>query len=252
MGQYCVLKNLGFRYSPPWPRKHALFMTDFVAEAISKCTIHKPPLFFGFATCALAMPASRPMIRHSIYNEMHLNVRSAVRSYEEHASGKTTIRPELDACLKSLRKGDTLVVWRLDRLGRSLGDLIHLTTELRSRGVDFESLTERIETGSSAGKLIFHVFASLAEFERNLIRERTMAGLRAARARGRNGGRPRKLRIKDIQAIKALMTAGELPVQDIADRFGVSRSTLYRNGAGPASPKLLKTHAIQTTPASEI
>ena len=108
--------------------------------------------------------------------------------YEEHASGKTTTRPELDACLKSLRKGDTLVVWRLDRLGRSLGDLIHLTTELRSRGVDFESLTERIETGSPAGKLIFHVFASLAEFEHNLIRERTMAGLRAARARGRNGG----------------------------------------------------------------
>jgi hypothetical protein len=78
---------------------------------------------------------------------------------------------------------------------------------------------------------IFHVFASLAEFERNLIRERTMAGLRAARSRGRNGGRPRKLRTKDIQAIKALMTAGELPVQDIADRFGVSRSTLYRNAA---------------------
>src|ERR1700693_3089550 len=72
--------NLGFRYIPPWPRKHALFMTDFVAEAISKCTIHKPPLFFGFATCALATPASRPMIRHSIYNGMHLNVRSAVRS----------------------------------------------------------------------------------------------------------------------------------------------------------------------------
>jgi DNA invertase Pin-like site-specific DNA recombinase len=78
--------------------------------------------------------------------------------YEEHASGKTTIRPELDACLKSLRKGDTLVVWRLDRLGRSLGDLIHLTTELQSRAVDFVSLTEKIETGSSAGKLIFHVF----------------------------------------------------------------------------------------------
>ena len=155
------------------------------------------------------------------------------RIYEEHASGKTTIRPELDACLKSLRKGDALVVWRLDRLGRSLGDLIHLTTVLRSSGVDFESLTEKIETGSSTGKLIFHVFASLAEFERNLIRERTLAGLRAARARGRNGGRPRKLKTKDIQVIKALMNAGELPVKDIADRFGVARSTLYRNAAGP-------------------
>jgi DNA invertase Pin-like site-specific DNA recombinase len=166
--------------------------------------------------------------------------------YEEHASGKTAMRPELEACLKSLRKGDTLVVWRLDRLGRSLGDLIQLTTELRSRGVDFESLTEKIETGSSAGKLIFHVFASLAEFERNLIRERTLAGLRAARARGRNGGRPRKLKTKDIQAIKALMHAGELPVQDIADRFGVARSTLYRNAARPESLNVLKTHAIQT------
>ena len=128
----------------------------------------------------------------------------------------------------------------------SLGDLIHLTTELRSRGVDFESLTEQIETGSSAGKLIFHVFASLVEFERNLIRERTLAGLKAARARRRNGGRPKKLKSKDIQVIKALMHAGELPVQDIADRFGVARSTLYRNAAGPEVPKLLKTHAIQT------
>jgi DNA invertase Pin-like site-specific DNA recombinase len=173
--------------------------------------------------------------------------------YEEHASGKTTSRPELEACLKSLRKGDTLVVWRLDRLGRSLGDLIHLTTELRSRGVDLVSLTEKIETDSSAGKLIFHVFASLAEFERNLIRERTLAGLKAARARGRNGGRPRKLKTKDIQLIRALMHAGKLPVQDIADRFGVSRSTLYRNAASPESPKALKTqtHAIQSAPAGE-
>src|ERR1700730_17956037 len=166
--------------------------------------------------------------------------------YEEHASGKTTIRPELEACLKSLRKGDTLVVWRLDRLGRSLGDLIQLTTDLRFRCVDLESLTEKIETGSPAGKLVFHVFSALAEFERNLIRERTLAGLRAARARGRNGGRPRKLKTKDIQVIKALMNAGELPVQDIADRFGVARSTLYRNAARPESPK---THAIQTAPS---
>jgi DNA invertase Pin-like site-specific DNA recombinase len=167
--------------------------------------------------------------------------------YEEHASGKTTVRPELEACLKALRKGDTLVVWRLDRLGRGLGDLIQLTTELRSRGVDLESLSEKIETGSPAGKLVFHVFAALAEFERNLIRERTSAGLRAARARGRKGGRPRKLRPQDIQAIKALLQAGQLPVQDIADRFGVSRSTLYRNAVAPP-PKALKAHAIPAAP----
>jgi len=132
---------------------------------------------------------------------------------------------------------------RLDRLGRSLSDLIHLTTDLRCRGVDLESLTEKIETGSSAGKLIFHVFASLAEFERNLIRERTLAGLKAARARGRNGGRPRKLKAKDIQAIKALLNARELPVQDIAERFGVSRSTLYRNTAAPELPKVTQIRA---------
>src|SRR5271157_3920419 len=149
--------------------------------------------------------------------------------YEEHASGKTTIRPELEACLKSLRKGDTLVVWRLDRLGRSLGDLIQLTTELRSRGVDFESLTEKIETGSPTGKLVLHVFAALAEFEHNLIRERTLAGLKAARARGRQGGRPRKLQPKELKTIRALLKTTEVSVQEIATRFGVSRSTLYRN-----------------------
>lgn len=172
--------------------------------------------------------------------------------YEEHASGKTALRPQLEACLKALRKGDTLVVWRLDRLGRSLGDLIELTTELRSRGVDFESLSEKLETGSPAGKLVFHVFAALAEFERNLIRERTLAGLKAARARGRKGGRPRKLSPQDLQAIQALLHAGQLPVQAIADRFRVSRSTLYRNAAPPEVPKGLKRQPIPATPASKI
>ena len=149
--------------------------------------------------------------------------------YEEHASGKNTTRPELEACLKSLRTGDTLVVWRLDRLGRSLSDLIRLTTELRSRRVDFESLTEKIETGSPTGKHIIHVFAALADFEHNLIRERTLAGLKAARARGRQGGRPRKLQPKELKTIRALLKTTEVSVQEIATRFGVSRSTLYRN-----------------------
>ena len=160
--------------------------------------------------------------------------------YEEHANSKTSIRPELEACLKSLRKGDTLVLWRLDRFAGSLGDLIGLTSELRSRGVDLESLTEKIETGSREGKLVFHVFTALGEFERNLIRERRLAGLRAARARG-DGGRSRKLRTKEIQIIKALLHVGELRVQDIADRFGVSRSTLYRSVARREYPKALKT-----------
>jgi DNA invertase Pin-like site-specific DNA recombinase len=159
-----------------------------------------------------------------------LNRAKCQQIYKEHASGKNAVRPELDACLKSLRKGDTLVVWRLDRLGRSLGDLIQLTNELKSRNVEFESLTENVETGSPTGKLVFHVFAALAEFERNLIRERTIAGLKAARARGRKGGRPKKLQGKDLKTIKALLKTDEVSVQEAAVRFGVSRSTLYRNG----------------------
>lgn len=149
--------------------------------------------------------------------------------YEEHASGKNTARPQLEACLKSLREGDTLIVWRLDRLGRSLGDLIHLTHEFKTRGIGFSSLTEQIDTRSPAGQLVFHVFGALAEFERNLIRERTLAGLKAARARGRKGGRPRKLSSKDLKTVRALLRSGDVPVSTIAEQFRVARSTLYRN-----------------------
>jgi DNA invertase Pin-like site-specific DNA recombinase len=149
--------------------------------------------------------------------------------YEEHASGKNTVRPELEACLKSLRDGDTLIVWRLDRLGRSLADLIRLTQDLQGRGIGFASLTEQIDTGSRSGKLIFHVFGALAEFERNLIRERTLAGLKAARARGRKSGRPRKLSAKELKTMHSLLRAGEIPVSTIAEQFKVARSTLYRN-----------------------
>lgn len=149
-------------------------------------------------------------------------------TYEEHASGKNTERPELENCLKALRSGDSLTVWRLDRLGRNLADLVRIVNELEGRGVGFESLTERIDTTSPSGKLVFHLFASLAEFERNLIRERTMAGLKAARKRGRNGGRPKKLSEKDVDMIRALLRAKEIPVQEIASRFEVSRATVYR------------------------
>lgn len=149
--------------------------------------------------------------------------------YEEHASGKNTVRPQLEACLKALRPGDTLIVWRLDRLGRSLVDLIRITQELQARGVAFASLTEKIDTQSPTGKLIFHVFGALAEFERNLIRERTLAGLKAARARGRTGGRPKKLSPKDLKTIRALLRTREVPVGTIAEQFGISRSTIYRS-----------------------
>ena len=107
--------------------------------------------------------------------------------YEEQATGKNTGRPQLEACLKSLREGDTLIVWRLDRLGRNLGDLVALVAEFERRKINFESLTERIETNSPTGRLVFHVFAALAEFEHNLIRERTFAG-ESPRPQGRPTG----------------------------------------------------------------
>ena len=148
--------------------------------------------------------------------------------YSDTASGKDAERKELAACLKALREGDTLVVWRLDRLGRSLPDLVRIVGELEQKGVSFESLTEKIETGSAAGKLVFHVFAALAEFERNLIRERTQAGLAAARARGRAGGRKPKLDTQQIREIKRLMSDPTIPVSQIAQRYKVSRTTIYK------------------------
>lgn len=162
--------------------------------------------------------------------------------YEEAASGKSAARPELEQCRKALRAGDTLVVWRLDRLGRSLHDLVQIVAELEQRGVHFESLTEKIETGSAAGKLVFHVFAALAEFERNLIRERTRAGLVAARARGRAGGRKPKLTDAQIKEINEMVDAQKLPIGRIAELYGVSRTTIYKvaprreNEAGEAQP----------------
>jgi DNA invertase Pin-like site-specific DNA recombinase len=148
--------------------------------------------------------------------------------YEEQASGKSRERPVLENCLRALRPGDTLCVWRLDRLGRSLSDLVNIINALDQKGIAFVSLMESIETGTPAGKLVFHVFAALAEFERNLIRERTVAGLKSARARGRVGGRPTKLTGKDLAMAKALMADRNNDVGDVAKRFGVHRSTLYR------------------------
>ena len=155
--------------------------------------------------------------------------------YEETISGKSADRPELEHCLKALRSGDTLVVWRLDRLGRSLPDLVGIVSSLEREGVAFESITERIETTSAAGKLIFHVFAALAEFERNLIRERTRAGLAAARARGRKGGRKPALDDRQVREIRALLRDPEIQVTDVARRYGVSRTTLYRYVGSPKS-----------------
>lgn len=149
--------------------------------------------------------------------------------YEEKVSGKSVAdRPVLEYCRRALNAGDTLVVWRLDRLGRSLPDLVRIVTDLEQKGIAFESLTEKIETGSASGKLIFHVFAALAEFERNIIRERTQAGLAAARARGRTGGRKPALNDKQVREIKLLLSDSAAVVSDVAARYGVSRATVYK------------------------
>ena len=156
--------------------------------------------------------------------------------YEEASSDKTAVRQELDHCLKALRAGDTFVVWRLDRLGRSLPDLVQIVAGLEENGIGFESITEKIETTSAAGKLVFHVFAALAEFERNLIRERTKAGLVAARARGRSGGRKPKLDARQIREIKRLMSDPTISVGQIAERYKVSRTTIYKVASRSAAP----------------
>ena len=158
-----------------------------------------------------------------------LNLASCEQIYKEYASGKNTkARPELENCLKSLRAVDTLVVWRLDRLGRSLSDLVKVVTELEAKNIGFESLTEKIDTITSTGKFVFHVFAALAEFERNIIRERTLAGMKAARARGKLGGRPPKLSEGEMAMAKSLIKANDVPISEIARQLGVSRTTLYR------------------------
>ncbi|EKT4531013.1 recombinase family protein [Pseudomonas putida] len=175
---------------------------------------------------------------------------SGVQSiYEEKASGKAASRSELNHCLTALRAGDTLVVWRLDRLGRSLPDLVRIVVELDGKGIGFESITEKIETASAAGRLMFHVFAALAEFERNLIRERTQVGLAAARARGRSGGRKPKLDAQQIREIRRLMADPNIPVSQIAERYKVSRTTLYKVAPrGSASTGSVKAEASVTTP----
>jgi DNA invertase Pin-like site-specific DNA recombinase len=137
-------------------------------------------------------------------------------------------RPELVRCLATLRKGDTLVVWKLDRLGRSLRDLIEIVARLEREGIQFVSLTEDINTKTTSGKLIFHVFAILAEFERNLIRERTMAGLATARARGRVGGAKKRTTTEQDKQIRALWESGKFTGAEIASQFGISVPTFFR------------------------
>lgn len=150
------------------------------------------------------------------------------RLFSDEMSGAKTERPGLNEALDFMREGDTLVVWRLDRLGRSLKDLVQRVEQLRERGVGFRSLHENIDTTSSVGKFQFHVFSALAEFERELIRERTLAGLQAARARGRMGGRKRSMTPEKVKMAARLMVDPAIQVEEICRTLGISRTTLYR------------------------
>ncbi|EGY9635903.1 recombinase family protein [Salmonella enterica subsp. enterica serovar Rough O:c:z] len=152
--------------------------------------------------------------------------------YEDHASGKTEDRPGLMNCLKALREGDMLVVWKLDRLGRDLHHLINTVHDLTGRGVGLKVLTGHgaaIDTTTAAGKLVFGIFAALAEFERELISERTRAGLASARARGRKGGRPFKMTMAKLRLAMAAMGKPETRVGDLCKELGITRQTLYRH-----------------------
>lgn len=156
-----------------------------------------------------------------------------VRVFTDRASGALDERVELARVLDHAREGDTVVVWRLDRLGRSLRHLVDTIAALERRGVGFRSLSESIDTTTPGGKLAFHIFAALAEFERDLIRERTRAGLEAARARGRNGGRPSVMTAEKLRVARELYDAREHTTAQIAEVLGVSRATLYRHLAAP-------------------
>jgi DNA invertase Pin-like site-specific DNA recombinase len=158
-----------------------------------------------------------------------LNTFGCEEIYVDKSTGRDFSRKELSACLKSLRYGDKLVVWKLDRLGRSVKHLIETVQSLNKKGIEFISLTENIDTSSSGGKLVFIVFAALAEFERDLISERTKEGLVAARRRGRNGGRPKKLTESQIKVAKTLLKDPDQTVTSVAKHLGVARNTIYRN-----------------------
>ena len=155
------------------------------------------------------------------------------RIYEEKESGGKADRPELLRLMEALRPGDTIAVWRLDRLGRSIKNLIETVEKIEAAGAGFQSLTESIDTTTSGGKLIFHIFAALAEFERNLIRERTQAGLKAARARGRNGGRPKTMDEGKQKIAQALRDDPTQSIAAICKTLGVSRTVFYRYTTAP-------------------
>jgi len=161
------------------------------------------------------------------------------RVYDDECSGRTTDRPGLNQALHVARDGDALVVWKLDRIGRSLPHVVGLVGDLQKRGVGLKVLTGDVDTTTATGRLVFGIFATLAEFERDLIQERTMAGLAAARARGRAGGRPRVMTKQKLKAAMALMADRDNAARDVAKQLGVSVSTLYAYVDAKGQPRAL-------------
>jgi len=157
-----------------------------------------------------------------------LNKAECSKIFSDHTSGAKLERNGLNNAIKYLRKGDSLVVWRLDRLSRSLKDLINTVSLLESKGVGLISLQESLNTNSSTGKLIFHIFGALAEFEKNIIKDRTIAGLKAARARGKKGGRPKALNGDDIKMLTKLYQDKEHSISHLCKLFKISKPTLYK------------------------
>jgi DNA invertase Pin-like site-specific DNA recombinase len=154
--------------------------------------------------------------------------------YQDYASGKRDDRPELKNCLKALREGDTLIVWKLDRLGRDLHHLVNTVHDLTARGIGLKVLTGHgaaINTATAAGKLVFGIFAALSEFEREIIKERTMAGMASARARGRKGGRPYKMTQAKLRFAMASLGQLETKIGPLCEELGITKQTLYRHVA---------------------
>jgi DNA invertase Pin-like site-specific DNA recombinase len=157
-----------------------------------------------------------------------LNKAGCKKIFSDKVSGKLNSRPQLDLMLDQLRPGDKVVVYKLDRLGRNLKHLIDQVEDFKNKGIEFESLQEKLETSTAIGKLTFHVFGAMAEFERSMIRERILAGQEAGRARGRNGGRPSYLSEQEVKRLKAIHAAADTPIKDICKMFNISKATLYR------------------------
>lgn len=173
--------------------------------------------------------------------------------YEDLASGRLDDRPGLKTCLKALQPGNTLIVWKLDRLGRNMKHLVNLVDDLSHKQVGFKVLAgagAEIDTTTANGRLVFGIFAALAEFERELIRERTQAGLVAARARGRKGGRPRKMDIQTLKMAMSAMSDQNSIASEVAKRLGITTTTLYTYVNGDGSPKELGTKLLQQTDKS--